>query len=117
MQRATKKRPVIDTHGHNFSRKVMKRLIDKEKSAKRDNPTLLSIMKVENLFKEYIEFDSKSQLLRKLDGSMKATSLNTIIARLVSENKLFVNDDHSLTWIDTTGNEKLNKQFDNAVAL
>ncbi|MGH2611898.1 MAG: hypothetical protein ACRDFB_02480 [Rhabdochlamydiaceae bacterium] len=85
--------------------------------AKRDNPTLLSIMKVENLFKEYIEFDSRSQLLRKLDGSMKATSLNTIIARLVSENKLLVNADHSLTWIDTTGNEKLNKQFDNAVAL
>ncbi|MGI0062048.1 MAG: hypothetical protein ACREBA_06310 [Nitrosotalea sp.] len=85
--------------------------------AKRDNPTLLSIMKVENLFKDYIEFDSRSQLLRKLDGSMKATSLNTIIARLVSENKLFVNDDHSLTWIDTEGNEKLNKQFDNAIAL
>lgn len=85
--------------------------------AKRDNPTLLSIMKVEKLFKENIDFNSRSQLLRKLDGSMKATSLNTILARLVDENKLVVNDDHSLTWIDTRGNKKLNKHFDSAVPL
>ena len=83
--------------------------------AKRDNPTLQSIMKIEHLFKENIEFDSRSQLLRKLDGSMKASSLNTIIARLVSDNKIIVNDDHSLTWIVTEGNMKLNKEFDTAI--
>jgi hypothetical protein len=33
MQQAVKKRPVIDANGHNLSKKVMKRLIDKEKSA------------------------------------------------------------------------------------
>src|SRR5947209_18570959 len=65
--------------------------------AKRDNPTLQSIMKVEHLFKDNIEFDSRSQLLRKLDGSMKASSLNTIIDRLVSDNKIIVNHDDSLT--------------------
>lgn len=85
--------------------------------AEKNNPKLLSIMKVENLFKEHVEFDSRSQLLRELEGSMKATVLNTIIARLVSENKLVVNDDHSLTWIDTEGNEELNKEFDNAIPL
>ncbi|MGI0073084.1 MAG: hypothetical protein ACREA3_04670 [Nitrosotalea sp.] len=85
--------------------------------AKRDNPTLVSIMKVENLFKDHIEFNSRSQLLRKLDGSMKASSLNTIIARLVDENKIVVNDDHSLTWIDTDGKKKLNKQFDSAIPM
>jgi hypothetical protein len=85
--------------------------------AKKNNPKLLSIIKVEDLFKTNIEFDSRSQLLRKLEGSMKASVLNTIIARLVCENKLVVNDDHSLTWIDTQGNEKLNKHFDTAVLL
>ncbi|NHI04041.1 hypothetical protein DYY67_1416 [Candidatus Nitrosotalea sp. TS] len=88
-----------------------------EKLAKKNNPKLLSIMKVEDLFKDYIEFDSRSQLLRKLEGSMKAAVLNTIIARLVLENKIVVNDDHSLTWIDTEGNRKLNKQFDTAIPL
>lgn len=83
--------------------------------AKRDNPTLLSIMKVEKLFKEHIEFDSRSQLLRKLDGSMKATSLNTILAHLVDENKILVNDDHSLTWIDIRGNKKMIKLWKSAV--
>ena len=85
--------------------------------AERTNPKLLSIIKVENLFQKHIEFDSRTQLLRELKGSMKATVLNTVIARLVSENKLVVNDDHSLTWIDTEGNEKLNKIFDKAVPL
>jgi inactivated superfamily I helicase len=83
--------------------------------AKKNNPKLLSIIKVEDLFKTNMEFDSRSQLLRKLEGSMKAPVLNTIIARLVCENKLVVNDDHSLTWIDTQGNENLNKHFDTAV--
>jgi hypothetical protein len=85
--------------------------------AEKNNSTILSIIKVESFFKEHIEFDSRSQLLRELKGSMKATALNTIIARLVSENKLVVNDDRSLTWIDTAGNEKLNKVFEKAVPL
>ena len=48
---------------------------------------------------------------------MKAPVLNTIIAHFVSENKLVVNDDHSLTWIDAEGNEKLNRVFEKAVPL
>lgn len=87
------------------------------KLAKKNNPKLLSILKIEDLFKTNIEFDSRSQLLRKLEGSMKASVLNTIIARLVCENKLVVNNDHSLTWIDTQVNEKLNKHFDTAIPL
>lgn len=83
----------------------------------RNNPTLQSIMKVENLFKKYVEFASRSQLLRELKGSMKPAVLNTIIARLVSENKLIVNNDRSLTWIDTKGNKKLNKAFNKAIPL
>jgi hypothetical protein len=85
--------------------------------AKKNNPKLLSIIKVEDLFRTSVEFDSRSQLLRRLEGSMKASVLNTIIARLVCENKLVVNDDHSLTWIDTQGNDKLNKHFQAAVSI
>ena len=55
--------------------------------------------------------------MREIKGSMKAAVLNTIIAYFVSENKLVVNDDHSLTWIDTEGNEKLNKAFEKAALL
>ena len=91
--------------------KAVKELADK------NNPTLLSIKKVENLFRDHIEFDSRSQLLRELKGSMKAAVLNTIIAHLVFENKLVVNEDRSLTWVDTQGNEKLNKQFDKAASF
>ena|SRR3989338_81734 len=88
-----------------------------EELAKKNNPKLLSILKVENLFKKHIEFDSRTHLLRELKGSMKPTALNTVLARLVSENKIVVNGDHSLTWIDSEGNEKLNKAFENAVPL
>ena len=85
--------------------------------AKKNNPRLLSIIKVENLFKEHGEFNSRSHLSRMLNGSMKGPVINTIIARLVNENKVAVNEDHSLTWIDIEGNEILNKEFDKAVPL
>ena len=85
--------------------------------AEKNNPTLLSIKKVENLFREHTEFDSRTHLLRQLNGSMKATVLNTIIAHLVSENKVIVNDDHSLTWVDSQGNSRLNEEFGKAVSL
>ena len=87
------------------------------KLAEKNNPTLLSIKKVENLFREHTEFDSRTHLLRRLNGSMKATVLNTIIAYLVSENKIVVNDDHSLTWVDSQGNSRLNEEFGKAVSL
>lgn len=85
--------------------------------AKKNNPGLLSIIKVENLFKEHGEFNSRNHLSRVLNGSMKGSAINTIIARLVNENKVAVNEDRSLTWIDIEGNEILNKQFDKAVPL
>lgn len=111
-----------DNSRDEFLKILIERQTDKldtlvQKLAEKNNPRLLSIKKVENLFKKNIEFNSRSHLLRELKGSMKASVLNTIIAHLVSENKLVVNDDHSLTWIDTEGNEKLNKVFEKAVSL
>ena len=87
------------------------------KLARKNDPRLLSQIKVEDLFKKHIEFGSRTQLLRALKGTMKADTLNTIIARLVSEDRLIVNEDHSLTWIDTAGNEKLNGIFERAVKI
>lgn len=106
------------TSGDDFLKKLIARKNLKqfvEVLAEKNNPTLLSIMKVETLFKEHIEFGSRSQLLRKLDGTMKSTILNTIIAYLTYQDKIVVNKDHSLTWIDTQGNEKLNREFAKAV--
>lgn len=88
-----------------------------QRLARQNNPKLLSILKVESLFKKHIEFDSRSHLLRELKGTMKPTVLNTIIARLVSENKIIVNNDHSLTWINSTGNKKLKKIWEGAIPL
>jgi len=85
--------------------------------AKKNNPRLLSQMRVEDLLRKHTEFDSRSQLLRALKGSMKADTLNTIIARFVQQDRLVINEDHSLTWIDTAGNRKLNKMFDEAAAV
>jgi len=47
---------------------------------------------------------------------MKADTLNTIIAMFVQQDRLVINEDHSLTWIDTAGSHKLNKMFDEAAA-
>lgn len=84
--------------------------------AEKNIPTLC-IKKIENLFREHTEFDSRTHLFRHLNGSMKARVLNTIIAHLVSENKIVVDDDHSLTWVDSQGNSKLNEEFGKAVSL
>ena len=77
----------------------------------------MNIEKVEKLFKKTIEFESKRQLLRKLGGSMTMYSVDKIIAQLVKENKILVNDDHSLTWIDIRGNKKMIKLWKSAVPL
>ena len=101
----------VDTIGYLEATKVMQANIEKF------NPTLKSIMKVEDLFREHVEFDSKTQLLRKLEGSMKASVLNVILARLVMDNKIMINDDNSLTWIYAENNKKLMNSWKKAESL
>lgn len=81
------------------------------------NPTLKSVLKVEELFEKNIEFNSKSQLLRKLDGSMKAPVLNVILRYLRGIGKVIDNEDGSWTWIYAARNKKLKMSFDKAVKL
>jgi len=47
---------------------------------------------------------------------MKAADFNTLHHRFVQQDRLVINEDHSLTWIDTAGNHKPNKMFDEAAA-
>jgi hypothetical protein len=81
------------------------------------NPTLKSVLKVEELFEKNIEFNSKSQLLRKLDGSMKAPVLNVILRYLRGIGKVIDNEDGSWTWIYAAGNKKLKMSYDKAIKL
>lgn len=75
------------------------------------NPTLKSILKVEDLFKKHVEFRSKNQILRKLDGSMKPPVLNVILRYLRGLGKVIDNDDGSWTWIYAADNPKLRRSY------
>ena len=66
-----------------------------------------SIRGVEALFQRHVEFDSKYQLYKKLQGSIKPSVLNVILAKLIVENKIMVDDDKSLTWISIANNPKM----------
>jgi len=88
-----------------------------EKDLEKYNPTIKSVLKVEKLFKNNIEFDSKSQILRKLDGSMKAPVLNVILKYLKSIGKVIDNKDGSWTWIYAVDNKKLKNSYKKAVKL
>ena len=81
------------------------------------NPTIKSVLRVEELFKNNIEFDSKNQILRELEGSMKAPVLNVILKYLKSIGKVIDNEDGSWTWIYADNNAKLNKSYKKAVKL
>ncbi len=88
-----------------------------KKDLEQYNPTLKSILKVERLFRENIEFDSKNQLLRKLDGSMKAPVLNVILKYLKGLGKVINNEDGSWTWIYAARNKKLKKSYEEAAKI
>ena len=85
--------------------------------ARKNDPRPLSQINAEDLFKKYIKFGSRTQLLRVLKDTIKTDTLNIIIARLVSEDRSVVNEDYSLTRIDTVGNDKLNGIFMRAVKI
>ncbi len=86
-----------------------------EKDLEKYNPTIKSVLRVEELFKNSIEFDSKNQILRELEGSMKAPVLNVILKYLKSLGKVIDNKDGSWTWI--YANAKLKKSYKKAVKL
>ena len=63
------------------------------------NPTLKNILKVEQIMAMYKEFDTKKQLVEKLDVTMRPPVLNVILKYLEKSNKILLNSDGSITWI------------------
>jgi hypothetical protein len=100
-----------------MKKKEKNQILDIENELEKYNPTLKSVLRIENLFRENIEFASKNQILRKLEGSMKASVLNVILKYLKSIGKVTENQDKSWTWIYAADNEKLKKSFSRAVRL
>ena len=91
--------------------------VDIKKDLEEYNPTLKSILKVEELFQKHGEFGSRSQLLRELGGSMKMQVLNVILKYLKSLGKVLDNEDGSWTWIFAKDNKKLKRSWDAAIDL
>ncbi len=83
---------------------------------KRYEATLKDLIKIQSIFKDNIEFESKEQILRKI-GTVKESVLDEILKYLKSNNKIIENHDKSWTWIYAADNEKLKKSFSRAVKL
>ena len=81
------------------------------------NPTLKSILRVEYLFQNRGEFNSRTQLLREMGGSMKIQVLDVILKYLKSLGKVLGNEDGSWTWIYSKNNEKLKSSWEKAEKL
>lgn len=85
------------------------------KSIKKYNPTLKNILKVEHLLAKYREFDSKAQLTKKLDVTMRPPVLNVILHYLENSNKVLLDKDGSIVWIYAS--HKAKKRWDAAIKL
>ncbi len=82
---------------------------------KKYNPTLKNILKIEQIMAKHKEFDTKKQLVDKLDVSMRPPVLNVILKYLEKSNKILLNNDGSITWIYASS--KAVKNWNKAVKL
>ena len=92
-----------------FIKQVMKMELEKY------NPTLRNILKIEQVMAKYKEFDTKKQLVEKLDVTMRPPVLNVILKYLEKSNKILLNTDGSITWIYAS--PKAIKSWEKAVKL
>ncbi|MGI0056257.1 MAG: hypothetical protein ACREAK_02650 [Nitrosarchaeum sp.] len=88
---------------------------DISKNIQKYNPTLKNILKIEYLFIEYREFDSKAQIAKKLDVTMRPPVLNVILRYLEESSKILVDNDGSMIWIHAS--PKAKKSWEKAVKL
>ena len=79
------------------------------------NPTLKNILKVEQLLAKYKEFDTKAQLAKKLDITMRPPVLNVILKYLEKSNKILLEKDSSIVWIHASSAAK--RSWEKAVPL
>ncbi len=81
-----------------------------------DNATTLkNILKIEQLFTKYKEFDSKAHLAKKLDVAIRPTVLDIILNYLEKSNKILIDSDDSLVWIYAS--PKAKKHWEKAIRL
>lgn len=78
------------------------------------NPTLRSITVIEKLIYENKEFDSKSNLYKKLPTGMQYPSFNFILEILEKQNKIMLDKDGSIFWIGSAS-PKLQQSLEKAV--
>lgn len=78
------------------------------------NPTLRSLTMVEKLIYENKEFDSKSNLYKKLPTGMQYPSFNFILEILEKQNKITLDKDGSIFWTGSAS-PKLQQSLKKAV--
>ena len=88
---------------------------DISKSIQKYNPTLKNILKIEHLFTQHREFDSKAQLVKKLDVTMRPPVLNVILRYLEGSSKILVDNDGSMVWVHAS--PKAKKRWEKAIKL
>jgi ABC-type bacteriocin/lantibiotic exporter with double-glycine peptidase domain len=88
---------------------------DISKIVQKYNPTLKNILRVEQVLSENKEFESKAQLAKKLDITMRPPVLNVILRYLEESGKVLLDNDGSLVWIYAS--VKARKSWDKAVRL
>lgn len=84
-------------------------------STQKYNPTLKNILRVEQALARHKEFDSKAQLVKKLDITMRPPVLNVILKYLEKSNKILVDEDGSMVWIYASSKAK--KSWEKAVKI
>ncbi len=84
-------------------------------SIQKYNPTLKNILKIEQILAKHKEFDSKAQLVKKLDVSMRPPVLNVILKYLERSNKILLDKDGSIVWIYAS--PKAKRSWERAVKL
>lgn len=84
-------------------------------SIQKYNPTLKNILRVEQVLSENKEFESKAQLAKKLDITMRPPVLNVILRYLEESGKILLDKDGPIVWIYAS--VKAKKSWDRAVRL
>jgi replication initiation and membrane attachment protein DnaB len=84
-------------------------------SIQKYNPTLKNILRVEQVLSENKEFESKAQMVKKLDITMRPPVLNVILQYLEESGKILLDKDGSIVWIYAS--DKAKKRWDRAVRL
>jgi hypothetical protein len=92
-QKSVHSKPVYNENYTESIKEIMKI------TAEKYNPTLRNILKIEQIMTMYKEFDTKKQLVEKLDVGMRPPVLNLILKYLEKSNKILLNSDGSITWI------------------